>query len=83
MCLLERDREREKETEGVDYPLFTAFHKAQFQKNLSNTFGKKIYVLTLGPKMTHFPYFGQNKNFPRESRTFTFTQFLMPLTNII
>ena len=36
-------------------------------------------MLILGPKMTHFPHFGHNNNFPLKSQTLTCTHFSMPV----
>ena len=41
------------------YPLCDAFHQ-----NLINRFSERLKRLDFDHKMTHFPHFGYNKNFP-------------------
>ena len=45
--------------------LFNACHLAQFSKTLIKRFLKSSNVLILCQKMTHFPHFGHNNNFPK------------------
>ena len=44
--------------------LCNTFHQVQFQKNLRNRFREKFKNVDFRPRMTLFPYFGFNKNFP-------------------
>ena len=45
--------------------LFNAYRLAQFSKTLIKRFLKSSNVLILCQKMTHFPHFGHNNNFPK------------------
>lgn len=49
------------------------------KESLSQPILRKVFKkLILSPKMTYFPHFGNNKNFPFTCRTFTLNHFSMP-----
>ena len=62
-------------------PVFWAKYEFSFkiQESLSQPILRKVFKkLILSPKMTYFPHFGNNKNFPFTCRTFTLNHFSMP-----
>ena len=62
-------------------PVFWAKYEFSFkiQESLSQPILRKVFKkLILSPKMTYFPHFGNNKNFPFICRTFTLNHFSMP-----
>ena len=59
------------------FPLFNACHNPQFQKSLMEKLRKKFIKYWHWPKNDPSPHFRHNNYFPQNTKTVTFTHFLV------